>query len=331
MQHCKTHSNVPSHITISNAAFDSNSFAGVVLAGSVDGWGEDSSTDAVQSKAAATTKSSKFVAKEMVLGDPKFMVIGLTAIMGVDVTTYKDLKEEKAIQKMKSEFKKSASAEFNQILEGIINGAPGIESLAVMMAKPKIAGLKAYGLLSHHVLAIRVYTSDCHKSINDPLRTHNKEHPRLPHPFAATVYYITHGLRKLQAASGDDTTSSSESIYWRGVADVGIADDFKSGTEMGLISTSTDPKVAALGFTDDSGFIFQYVCNDFASKGQDVSFMSVYGREKEVLFPPLTYLNIHTGSTKVNRKAQVKIDKIMRDNNRKPLKVVTVRPTYPKE
>eukprot|EP00729_Bicosta_minor_P018316 gene18316-16763_t len=183
MQHCKTHSNVPSHITISNAAFDSNSFAGVVLAGSVDGWGEDSSTDAVQSKAAATTKSSKFVAKEMVLGDPKFMVIGLTAIMGVDVTTYKDLKEEKAIQKMKSEFKKSASAEFNQILEGIINGAPGIESLAVMMAKPKIAGLKAYGLLS---------------------------------------------------------------------------------------------------------------------------------------------------STKVNRKAQVKIDKIMRDNNRKPLKVVTVRPTYPK-
>lgn len=199
------------------------------------------------------------------------------------------------------------------------------------MSTMELVRLKKYGLQSHHVLAIRLYTTACYEPINAPLRTHDKPHPQLPHPFAATMYYITDGLRKLLVASGDDLTSSSnESILWRGVANVGIADNFKSGTEMACMSTSESP-TEALNFANDKGFMFHIVCNDYISKGQDISFISVYPHEKEVLYPPLTYLNIDTGSKDVNRRAQARINKITAARKMKPIKVVTVRPTYPKE
>lgn len=340
---CELHENTPTTSLTVNPAF-----TGVLVLGSAsDGLGSSSTdepsaaapTAGPQASLEAASSQSKFVAPVMVLGNGKWAAIGLTAIMGVDVRTYSDLTEEKAIQKMVAEFKKSAIAEHCDVLDGLIKGTycnPGsttpLPSLAEIMSTMEVVRLKKYGLQSHHVLAIRLYTTICYISINAPLRTHDKPHPQLPHPFAATMFYITDGLRKLLVASGDDPASSTdESILWRGVSDVGIADDFKSGTEMACMSTTADAKVAALEFANDQGFVFHIICNDYISRGQDISFLSVYPREKEVLYPPLTYMNVDTGSQEVHRRAQALVDKIRLAKNLKPIKVVTVRPTYPKD
>lgn len=333
---CPKHKNAVAIASSTPNAVMNPAFTGVLMLDSSVGSLDNSSTDVPHTLPALTL--SKFVAMNMVLGDSKLAAFSFIKLMGVDERTYKDLTEEKAIQKVVSEFKESAVVEHQEILKGLIDGTycnPGtttpLPSLAEIMSTMELARLKKYGLQSHHALAIRLYTTVCHEPINAPLRTHDKPHPQLPHPFAATMYYIADGLRKLLVASGDDhANSSTESILWRGVSNVGIADDFKSGTEMACMSTSESP-TEALNFTDDQGFMFHIVCNDYTSKGQSIGILSVYPHEKEVLYPPLTYLNIDTGSQEVNRLAQIQIDKITSARNLKPIKVVTVRPTYPKE
>ena len=365
---------------------------------------------------------SKFVAPVMMYGDSKWAAVGLTAMLGVDVRTYRDLTEEKAIKRMKREFKNhtaeqqqlqqqepsssaavasvelepqpSAASSFQttgsdrrfqqpscdickayfqnehslkahlssanhrasfaahcqQIVDDLIKGTycnpeepnTALPSLAEIMLTPQVVELQRFGLKSHHVLAARLYTTICYQLVNEPLRTHNKPHPTLPHPFAATMYYITDGLRKLLVASADkqyqefltsiglDTIENSkQSVLWRGVSDIDLAEDFESGTEMACMSTTTDAQVAALEFANEKGFIFHIICNDYISRGQDISFLSVYPKEKEVLYPPLTYLNVDTGHKMVNLKAQAKIDSIMAKHNRPRIMVITVRATYP--
>ena len=62
---------------------------------------------------------------------------------------------------------------------------------------------------------------------------------------------------------------------------------------------SSDEGRTALGFAcyrqnefalSKSPLLFKFVSNSFMSHGADISFLSVYPGEKEVLYPPLTYL-----------------------------------------
>lgn len=338
---CKTHANAPSGITISNPAF-----VGIVLKDVVAGWGGgDSSTDTAGNaapgaaplapavvEAAEAAAAVKFVAPVMVFGDNTWAATGLTRILGVDERTYKDLNDEEAIKKMVAEFKKSGTKEDQERLDGLINGTycnPGtttpLMSLSEMMTSLEVLEfdnikvsykayfdkLKKHGLKSHQVLAIRLYTTDSFISINEPMRTHNKPHPTLPHPFAATMYYITMGLKAIRTAAGADKTESAEErIFWRGVG-IALGDDFTSGTEMSCMSTSASA-TEALKFANENGFLFQIVCNDYYSRGADIRVLSVFPHEKEVLYPPLTYLNTDKmpGAKKANRLAQKEINKL---------------------
>lgn len=335
MERCSFHSNFPTSITITN-----NAFAGVVLVDSVNEGGNDSSSDHTVQAAAANTK---FQAPVMVLGDNSLATTGLTELMGVDERTYKDLTEGDAIKKIVSEFKNARGDGRDRdlnVVNGLINGTyynprddskTMLLSLSEIMSSLEVLQMKKYGLQSHHVLAIRVYTTICHEAINEPMRTHNKQYPTLPHPFAATLYYITKGLKVLRKAAGDDKKAADQKVFWRGMADVGLADDFTSGTETSCMSTSENPD-EAVSFANSAGFVFQVVCNDYFSRGASIQFLSVYPEEEEVLYPPLTYLNIDRmpGAKEANKKAQKMIDTI--SSAMAPpfrVKVVTVRPAYP--
>ena len=47
----------------------------------------------------------------------------------------------------------------------------------------------------------------------------------------------------------------------------------------------------AAGFAEgDNPVIFKFVTKTFMERGVDVSWLSVYEREKEALYPPLTYI-----------------------------------------
>ena len=89
----------------------------------------------------------------------------------------------------------------------------------------------------HHILALRLYTTDSYSKINDPLR---KDPPDRPHPFAATTFFISEGIKMLRAVAAQMPDAYTERIYWRGMKDLGLTMEFmqKGGTEFACMSTS---------------------------------------------------------------------------------------------
>lgn len=62
------------------------------------------------------------------------------------------------------------------------------------------------------------------------------------------------------------------------------------GSEMACMSTTSSREVAQDFALSKSPLLFKFVSNSFMSHGADISFLSVYPHEKEVVYPPLTYL-----------------------------------------
>lgn len=240
---------------------------------------------------------SKFVAPMMVLGKNTLSARGLSTIMGVDPRTYRDIRNK--VAKIMNEFARSGTPEDNANVDRLMKGTysnpetpedvlPSVAEVMASSEEVRIAGLEI-----HHVLALRLYTTSSYKSINDPMR--QQPYPQLPHPFAATLYYISDALTKLRTVQGATQSHSNKAqVFWRGMVDLCVTDEFLAvgGTEMSCMSTTSSKKVAA-DFAKKSKtapLLFKLISNDFMSHGADISFLSVYPKEKENLYPPLTYL-----------------------------------------
>ena len=168
----------------------------------------------------------------------------------------------------------------------------------------------AEGLERAHVIALRLYTTAIYTYINEPLRF--QEHYRKVsgaeprHPLAAVVWFIFKGLKILRMNSdiGEGST-----ILWRGMKNAKVADEFlKSGgsnCEKAPMSTTKDLKVA-LAYSKGGGVIFKIEVTGKLRMGGDITFLSAFPEEKEVLYPPLTQLNLtksgYAGNKKVNQE-----------------------------
>ena len=147
-------------------------------------------------------------------------------------------------------------------------------------------------LTTAHVLALRLYTSNSYWRINSPLRVGCTE--ANPHPHAATTYYIQDGIMKLRATRAHDAAAAR--TFWRGLEDMGMGDEFlrQGGTEMACMSTTEDLQVARTTFAKvgavDNPLLMKVQCTSLMDCGADISWLSMYPGEKEVLFPPLTFL-----------------------------------------
>jgi hypothetical protein len=73
---------------------------------------------------------------------------------------------------------------------------------------------------------------------------------------------------------------------------VEISEDFKlhGGTELACMSTSTSKDIVAGYANSEMPLVFRVVSDNFMNCGADVSWLSVYPSENEVLYPPLTFL-----------------------------------------
>jgi Ran GTPase-activating protein (RanGAP) involved in mRNA processing and transport/GTPase SAR1 family protein len=144
-----------------------------------------------------------------------------------------------------------------------------------------------------HVLALRLYTSNSYGRVNEALRQGAK-----PHPFAATTYYIHNAITKLRATRADSATTVR--TFWRGLDDMAVSDEFmaQGGTEMGCMSTTEDIAVAhqfAKVGQRPNPLLLKVVATSLMDCGADLGWLSMYPEEKEVLFPPLTYLRPTVG------------------------------------
>jgi hypothetical protein len=149
-------------------------------------------------------------------------------------------------------------------------------------------------LTKAQVLALRLYTSNSYWRINKPLRDGCTADS--PHPYAATTYYIYDAIRQLRGARRGEPTATR--TFWRGMDVMGDTDEFlkHGGTEMACVSTTEDLSVARK-YAKIEGpdkvanpLLLRVQSNSLFNCGADIQWLSMYPEEREVLFPPLTYL-----------------------------------------
>lgn len=257
-------------------------------------------------------KTTKFVARDNAirLGTGAEAATGLPQLMGVDEATIggyqidqMDAIEREFVQNGNEEDKKN----FATVLDGTYQNPPDEKTgelydtppktIDELMLSPEVQKAK---LGRHHVVALRLYTTSSYETINKPMRT---DPPTQPNPFAATTFFISEGIKRLRAVDAHKPDRNEPMVYWRGLDGVALPQRFanEGGTEFGCMSTSTEKDVAIEFSEGKHPLVFKFVTDNFMSRGADISFLSVYPKEKETLYPPLTYLQVdHIGVEVIN-------------------------------
>ena len=94
-------------------------------------------------------------------------------------------------------------------------------------------------------------------------------------------------------------------VVYRGLKDLGLPEDFlmedrfgvRGGVEFGLMSTTQDQKVAIQYAESNTPSVFEIKVGA-VSRGASLQDLSQYQGEQEILFPPLSYLEV-TGETRM--------------------------------
>ena len=139
--------------------------------------------------------------------------------------------------------------------------------------------------------------------VNQALRMHMVEHPRLT--YVATVGHLCSVIRKLAAIA---TPEEASAPLWRGVRGT-LPDSFWSADERGIICavdmafmSTSRARQAPIDYMSEDGenvmwALHPEVESDTAYHfGADVSTLSQFGAEAEVLYPPCTLMK-PTGRT----------------------------------
>ena len=198
---------------------------------------------------------------------------------------------------MKYVLDQPAGSSTTQFANGLRDQGRNGEFLRDFVDKPES---KVAELNIAHVAALRLYTTHCFHSINNPLRDVSSQ---APHPFPVTVFFLTDAIKRLRAVhaeskrDGDQKRGSKEGQpmlnLWRGMRNLktGATFHLEGGSELAPMSTTSNLAVAvAYGQSADT-LLFKIICKNFMMCGADISYLSCFTNEKEYLFPPLTYLS----------------------------------------
>ena len=139
-----------------------------------------------------------------------------------------------------------------------------------------------------------------YKKINNPLRDQGRFERGEPHPLPATVTFLRDAIVKLRGTEKNMTKEetktpavSSEKVFWRGIKEVHLTDEFKSGggAELAPMSTTSELSVALqYGSCEHGSVLFRIVVRDDLMHGADLRWISAFPCDSEVLYPPLTFL-----------------------------------------
>ena len=177
------------------------------------------------------------------------------------------------------------------------------------------------GLFPPEVLALRLYTTAAFRSLNTPLRDQSATRP--PHPFPITINYIKSGIGKLRAVEASQGDKGTLDL-WRGMKNLAATHAFKKdgGTELAPMSTTTDLAIAVKYAASPASLLLKIKTKSFMQRGApplnralvvthstprvlkcsrpdglqrpltgaDLTYLSAFPGEAELLYPPLTYL-----------------------------------------
>jgi len=260
---------------------------------------------------------AKFQVQNLILGHADEAALGLNAALGIDeedeLPELLALKEKAIIMEFQRHGSAEDKANLNYILACQARQEPLPEHIRQQIESGKYHGGAIAGedfdvghdgmrfddFVNHehsrlarlgraHVLALRLYTSTSYPCFNKHLRQRTQ-----PHPFKMSVYYLSDGVKKLRSvAAKTDKDFAKEVSLWRGMQNMALADDFRhnGGTELAPMSTSHSKSVAAKYAMSATPLIFHFRARALG-KGVSIGFLSLYPKEEEYLYPPLTYLS----------------------------------------
>ena len=277
--------------------------------------------DNTSAKAQGAEGAFKFQVRTIVLGKPDVAAAGIKEFIGLDDQIIFSLVMEDPLKSMRREWFENGSANDKANFIYVVSGTAGkdlpdhvVQSLAdgkyhggelkegefdqghegmtlsdfVNLPECKQANLKLF-----HAAAIRLYSSDSYQLFTEPLRNQTR-----PHPIKTTMYVLDEAIRKLRSvrAKGNTGDFTQTSVLWRGLKDATLDfEEFKKhgGTEFACMSTSRSRQVAIdyamHGRRTQTSLVFKIEARGL-SLGVDISFMSLYPKEVETLYPPLTYM-----------------------------------------
>lgn len=164
------------------------------------------------------------------------------------------------------------------------------------------------------VASLRIYTSSLFKYINPPFRAdENLDKFQDPHPVGITVMLIAEGLKRMRSlhapkesvsemfqAEASAAVAMEANFFWRGMQNIKLPSGFKNagGTELQCMSTTEDVNIAGQYGNSQHPLLFCIKADSFMRRGADISWLSLYPHEKEILYPPLTYLK-YLGQRKI--------------------------------
>jgi Ca2+-binding EF-hand superfamily protein len=152
------------------------------------------------------------------------------------------------------------------------------------------------GLFIYEVLILRLYTSSTYRLFNTPMRSlFTSDGQKLRHPLRFTIYVLTEGIKKLRAveAKCNPEGFNKSQELWRGMKDMKLDEIFESvgGTEMAVMSTTSNKDVALKYASSESALVFKYKTVGL-TRGVKIQFLSLYPKEVEYVYPPLTFLSV---------------------------------------
>ena len=161
--------------------------------------------------------------------------------------------------------------------------------------------VKQTGMPKEQLVALRFYTSHSYVAINNWMRMQCQDcdenfEAAEQHPLSAIVTLCSDGIQTLCSLNAEKKEATTEKIFYRGMKDLQLSEAFleSGGTEYGLMSSTTDVKIA-VGYAVRKGesgtsLLLKIVTRNNLQRGADLSFLSMFPGESETLFPPLTFL-----------------------------------------
>jgi hypothetical protein len=272
----------------------------------------------VVSAASDLKDDAKFAANQLTSGSPAVAALGLKDFMRCTPTFVMPSAEEDGVAAIEAEFERAGTDEDKECLDYVLRRVAGAserrftnanrrrdcdENDIVLPSRKDKAfvdfvndpNARVAHLRPAHVLALRLYTTAAFTSLNAPMRrlALPSATDRDAHDFPVTLLFLHEAILKLRAVGAAESDEPLD--LWRGLKALRVQDNFErtGGTEPAPMSTTTDLHVAlaySLSPSERSSLLFKIRTTSFMNRGASVEWLSAFPAEKEILYPPLTFL-----------------------------------------